>query len=93
MPLMALVLLAPVLPLQFPLVNLSARDRYDLRRYPFETLEWRFLFRWLRSFHFDTIAFCGRLFNSFHLKARQATAAPTIINRILSSESHIELKY
>ena len=93
MPLVTFVLLTPVLPLQLALLNLSTRSRHDLRRYPFETFEWRFLFRWLRSFHFDTIAFCGRLFNSFHLKARQATAAPTIINRIRSSDPHMELKY
>jgi hypothetical protein len=32
MPLMALVLLAPVLPLQFPLLNFSTRDRHNLSR-------------------------------------------------------------
>jgi hypothetical protein len=42
MALMRFVLFAVVLPLQFPLLNLSTRDRHDLRRYPFEMLEWRF---------------------------------------------------
>ena len=41
---MTLVLLASVLPLQFALLNLSTRNRHNLRRYAFETLEWSFLF-------------------------------------------------
>jgi len=93
MPLVRFVLFAVVFPLQFPLLDLSTRDRHDTIRQPLKTLEWRFFFRWLRSFHFDTVATCGGLFNSFHLKTRQATAALTIINRILSSESHIERRY
>ncbi len=90
---MRLVLFAVVLPLQFPLLNLSTRNRHNTRCQTLESLEWRFLFSWLRIFQFDTIAVLGRPFNSFHLKAHQATATPTIINRILSSEPHIERKY
>jgi len=40
----ALVLLAPVLPLQFALLNLSTRNRNDFRCQAFESLKWRFLF-------------------------------------------------
>jgi hypothetical protein len=39
------VFFAVVLPAQFALLNLSTRDRHDVRRYPLETLEWRFFFR------------------------------------------------
>ena len=51
MPFVALVLLAPVLPLQFPLLNLSTRDRHDARRQAFESLKWRFFFWWFLLFH------------------------------------------
>jgi hypothetical protein len=51
MPFMALVLFAPVLPLQFPLLNLCTRDRHDLGCQTLETLEWRFVFWRLGEFH------------------------------------------
>ncbi len=51
MPLMALVLLAPVLPLQFPLLNLSTRNRHNLCCQELETLKRRFLFLWLITLH------------------------------------------
>jgi hypothetical protein len=50
-PVVAPVLLAPVLPLQFPLLNLSTRDRHDARRQAFETLKWRFFFSWFFLYH------------------------------------------
>jgi hypothetical protein len=93
MPFMRFVLFAVVLPLQFPLLNFSTRDRHDLSSQAFESLERRFLFSSFRSLQFDTVASCWRLFNSFHLKAHQTTATPMIINKILSSEPHIERKY
>jgi len=43
MSMMALMLLAPVLPLHFPLLNLSTRDRNDARCQPLETFKWRWL--------------------------------------------------
>jgi len=39
---MTLMLLAPVLPFCFPLLNISVRDRHDALCQPFESLEWRF---------------------------------------------------
>jgi len=90
---MRFVLFAVVFPLQFPLLNFSTRDRHNTRSQPFETFERRFLFSSFLSLQFDTVASCWRLFNSFHLKAHQARATPTIINKILSSESQIERKY
>jgi hypothetical protein len=47
MPVMALMLFAPVLPFRFPLLNLSVRDRNHALCQPFETLEWRSGFPWL----------------------------------------------
>jgi hypothetical protein len=44
MSLVALVLLAPVLPLQFPLLNLRTRDCDYSRCESLEPLEWRFCF-------------------------------------------------
>jgi hypothetical protein len=40
MPVMTLVLFAPVLPFRFPPLNLSVRDRNHALCQPFETLEW-----------------------------------------------------
>jgi hypothetical protein len=57
MPLMALVLLAPVLPLHFALLNLCVRNGHNLCRQAFEPLEWRFLFWWLRLLHVVTVSF------------------------------------
>ena len=57
MPVMTLMLLASVLPLRFPLLNLSVRDRNDAPRQAFETLEWRFGFWWLRLLHVATVLF------------------------------------
>ena len=42
MPVMTLMLLASVLPLRFPLLNLCVRDRNDALCQAFESLEWRF---------------------------------------------------
>ena len=44
MPLMTLVLLPPVLPLQFPLLNLSTRDRNQTRREALESFVGRLWF-------------------------------------------------
>ncbi len=57
MPFMAIVLLAPVLPLRFPLLNLSVRHGNDTRCQPFETLEWSFVFWWFRLLHIATVPF------------------------------------
>jgi hypothetical protein len=51
MPMMALMLLAPVLPFCFPLLNLGVRDRHDARCQPFESFELSFVFGWLGRFH------------------------------------------
>jgi hypothetical protein len=56
MPMMALVFLASVLPLRFPLLNLSVRDRNDALCQPFESLEWRFGVRRLGLWH-DAMVF------------------------------------
>lgn len=53
MPLMRFVLFAVVLPLQFPLLNLSTWNRNDLRRQALETLERRFFFLWDWMFHYE----------------------------------------
>jgi len=51
MPAMTLMLLTPVLPFRFPLLDLCMRDRNDLLRQLFETLEWRFGLFGLRLLH------------------------------------------
>jgi hypothetical protein len=51
MPVMTLMLLAPVLPIQFPLLNLSVRNGDDFCCQSLESLEWRFGFWWLGGFH------------------------------------------
>ena len=49
---MAFVLLAPILPFRFPLLNLRVRNGNDALCQPLETLERRFLFWWwIRSLH------------------------------------------
>ena len=55
MPVMSLMLLAPVLPFGLPLLNLCMRDRNDTLCQPFESLEWRFRFRRLGRFHVHDI--------------------------------------
>jgi len=42
MPVMTLMLFAPVFPLRFPLLDLGVRDGNDARCQPLESLEWRF---------------------------------------------------
>src|SRR2546425_6093316 len=60
MPLVGFVLLASIPPLQFPLLNLSTRDRHDARCQPLEKLEWGFT-SWLRlrAFHVRNISLHG----------------------------------
>ena len=52
MPLMRFVLFAVVLPLQFPPLNFSTRNRHDFRCQALESFEWRFaLWLGLGTFH------------------------------------------
>ena len=51
MPMMTLMLLASVLPLSFPLLNLSVRDRNDALCQPLKTLKWRFCLSLLFFWH------------------------------------------
>ncbi len=59
MPVMTLVLLASVLPFRFPLLNLRVRDRNDAFCQPFESLEWRFVFRRIGFWHSATLTKAG----------------------------------
>jgi hypothetical protein len=52
MPLVRFVFFAVVFPLQFPLLNLSTRDRHNACCQALEPLKRSFLFCWLRMFHY-----------------------------------------
>jgi hypothetical protein len=86
---MALVLFAPVLTFQFPLLNLCVRDGNDARCQPFETFKGRFLAITLHVLHVVQYAYSGAGSNvalrRLIVRGSMESIIPLTLNRLFFS--------